>query len=539
MVFDIPNAPAAELLRSPAAHRIGELAHESGLLLSHFESRHHLPLPEHWMPVGRPDLAGNPGWRGGHLWEHKYSHFRYDNPVGSFNPGHRAKWTAHELCHALVGFAWRPEASPLFYCLAGRVAEALPVALWYFFDEAGLRRCPAHAGGGPLFNTHCEDCERRAAQGPAKGRPDPQWAERGRAFVEAELAAVQRTRETGVATLHRYATIDLHSDALAWTAAHRARLESREFARFRERFLEPTHGAHDSLDGFMDRVREVCDDLAGGVPAKALGGGRGLWIAQDVAWRLTMIIAECEGVVVEGLEELVTHLAMAPTVQSVADIIDAYHSLGEEWVLPSPDDLFAVGYPLPGGYGFATEQVAQGVASVCPETATLLGDTFEPLVDEFVRAEPPVRAPVARRFATYLQQVTPGTAADLARYESAVNHPGAADPEADALGASAPGDLAQVRLSDGVEILNLESDLTQFIGGEEGGRHLVIRKTAGGEVVIAEVTPETAAILQVLQDKGAAPTETLGISAPELDALRLLGVIKPVAWLALHPTGLR
>jgi len=491
------------------------------------------------MPVGRPDLAGNPGWRGGHLWEHKYSHFRYDNPVGSFNPGHRAKWTAHELCHALVGFAWRPEASPLFYCLAGRVAEALPVALWYFFDEAGLRRCPAHAGGGPLFNTHCEDCERRAAQGPAKGRPDPQWAERGRAFVEAELAAVQRTRETGVATLHRYATIDLHSDALAWTAAHRARLESREFARFRERFLEPTHGAHDSLDGFMDRVREVCDDLAGGVPAKALGGGRGLWIAQDVAWRLTMIIAECEGVVVEGLEELVTHLAMAPTVQSVADIIDAYHSLGEEWVLPSPDDLFAVGYPLPGGYGFATEQVAQGVASVCPETATLLGDTFEPLVDEFVRAEPPVRAPVARRFATYLQQVTPGTAADLARYESAVNHPGAADPEADALGASAPGDLAQVRLSDGVEILNLESDLTQFIGGEEGGRHLVIRKTAGGEVVIAEVTPETAAILQVLQDKGAAPTETLGISAPELDALRLLGVIKPVAWLALHPTGLR
>ena len=540
MVFDIPNAPTEELLRSPAARRIGELAHQSGLLLSHFESRHHLPLPEHWIPVGRPDLVGNPEWRGGHLREHKYTHFRYDNPVGSFNPGHRAKWTTHELCHALAGFAWCPEASPLFYCLAGRIAEVLPVALWYFFDEANLRRCPAHAGAGPLFNTFCAACEEYAAQGPEPGPPDPQWIERGRAFVEAELDAIQRTRETGIAHSHRYATIDLHSDALAWTAAHRQRLESPEFARFRERFLEPTHGAHDSLDSFMDRVRELCDDLAGGPAAKPLGGDRGLWVAQDIAWRLTMIIAECEGEVVEGLEELVTHLAMSPTIQSVADIIDAYHVLGEEWVLPSPDDLFAVGYALPGGYGFATEQVAQGIASVCPGTAALLEDTFEPLVDEFVRSAPPQRQPVARRFATYLQQVTPGTAADLARYEAAISHPGAPDPEADALGATAPGDVHHVRLSDGVELLNLETDLTEFIGGEQdGGRHLVVRKTSGGEVVIAEVTPETAAILNVLQEQGSAATETLGISPPELDALRHLGVIKPASWLTLHPTGLR
>jgi len=290
----------------------------------------------------------------------------------------------------------------------------------------------------------------------------------------------------------------------------------------------------------MDRIREVTDDLAGGVLAKPLGGDRGLWIAQDIAWRLTVTIAECEGDVVDALEELVTHLAMAPTIQSVADIIDAYHALGEDWVLPSPDDLFAVGYALPGGYGYATEQVAQGIATVCRETAGLLGDTFEALVDEFVRAEPPMRQPVARRFATYLEQVMPGTASDLARYEAAVSHPGNADPEVDSLGTAAPGDQNQVRLSKGVELLNLEADLTAYLGGDkEGGRHLVIRKTSGGEVVIAEVSPETAAVLQVLRDEGPASIETLGISVPELGSLRQLGVIKPVSWLTLHPTGLR
>jgi hypothetical protein len=535
MVFDIPNAPADELLRCPAARRIGALAHESELLLSHFEHRHHLPVPDHWLPVGRPDLVGSPSWRGGYLCEHKFTHFRYDNPVGSFHPGHRAKWTAHELCHALIGFAWRPDASPLFYCLAGRLAEVLPVALWYFFDEAGLRRCPVHEGAGPLFNAHCASCERAAALGPSEGPVDPQWAARGRAFVEAELAAIAETRAKGTAVIHRYATIDLHSDALAWTAAHRLRLESPEFARFRERFLTPAQGAHETLDSLVSRVREVGDDLAGGPPARPLEGNRALWIAQDVAWRLTLIIAECEGVVVDALDGLVNHLADAPTEQSMGEVIEAYHGLREEWILPSPDDLFAVGYPLPGGYGYATEQVAQGIASVCPKTASLLDDTFEALVDEFVRVETPRRVPVARRFAAFLADAVPGTAADLARYEAAVGHPGEADPEADAFGADAAGDVTHLRLSRGVEILALASDLTPYIGGDgAGGCHLVVRRTSGGEVVIAELSPETAAVLQVLANEGSAPTETLGLKPEELDALRGLGVVMPVNWSELR-----
>ncbi|MCA9539361.1 MAG: hypothetical protein KC620_10770, partial [Myxococcales bacterium] len=116
------NVPAAELRRSPAAAVIGRLAAESGLLLAHFEYRHHLPLPDAWGAADRPDLGGEPHWSAGRLVEPKYGVFRHDEPVGGFHPGHRAKWTTHELCHALVGFAWHPEATPFFLTLAARLA---------------------------------------------------------------------------------------------------------------------------------------------------------------------------------------------------------------------------------------------------------------------------------------------------------------------------------------------------------------------------------------------------------------------------------
>ncbi|MCA9546622.1 MAG: hypothetical protein KC613_19590, partial [Myxococcales bacterium] len=130
--FAIPQAPDAELHRSPAAALVGRLAAASSLRLSHFEHRLHLPTPFAWADPDRPDLAGVPTWQGGRLQEHKFQHFRGDNPVGSFHPGHRAKWTAHELCHGVVGFAWAPTATPLFHTLAARLNEVVPVALYYF-----------------------------------------------------------------------------------------------------------------------------------------------------------------------------------------------------------------------------------------------------------------------------------------------------------------------------------------------------------------------------------------------------------------------
>ncbi len=56
--FDIPGAPEHELARSGPAAVVGRLARASGLRLSHFEHRVHLPLPEPWRPLDRPDLDG-------------------------------------------------------------------------------------------------------------------------------------------------------------------------------------------------------------------------------------------------------------------------------------------------------------------------------------------------------------------------------------------------------------------------------------------------------------------------------------------------
>ncbi|MEZ4431401.1 MAG: hypothetical protein R3F65_03235 [bacterium] len=247
--FGIPNAPDVELWRSPAAARVGVLAAASGLGLSHFEFRRHLAVPDHWVPADRPDVFGEPYWQGGRLVEPKYGAFRHDDVMGSFHPGHRAKWTAHELCHRLVGHAWRPDASPLFLALGARVAELLPVVLYYFLDEAGLRRCEVHSG--PLFGLFCGACEAAAREGMAEG-VDASWFARGRAFLDAELAAVERSRRLGRPVSHRWVTLDLMSDALGYVGAHGPRLGSRVFGRFMELF--PGDRTHDSLDGIVARV---------------------------------------------------------------------------------------------------------------------------------------------------------------------------------------------------------------------------------------------------------------------------------------------
>ena len=132
------GAPLHEYTRSPAAMAVARLAARDGLFAFHFEHRHHLELPEEWSDDDPVE------WRGGTLPERKYQSFQHELAIASFHPSHRAKWGTHELCHGLVGFAWRPDATPLFHATAARLAELLPVALWYFFDEALLTRCPDH-----------------------------------------------------------------------------------------------------------------------------------------------------------------------------------------------------------------------------------------------------------------------------------------------------------------------------------------------------------------------------------------------------------
>jgi len=502
--FDVPGAPDHELAQSGAASVVGELARASGLRLAHFEHRVHLPLPEPWRPGGRPDLEGAPVWRGGTLVEHKYAHFRYDNPVGSFHPGHRGKWTAHELCHALVGFVWRPDATPLFHSLAARLQEVLPVALWYFLDEADLRRCPEH--DGPLFDLRCPRCE-EAAKGGGELR-DGSWFDRGRDFIDRELAAIRKSIRLGRPVGHRFATLDLRSDSLAYVAAHDLRLRSPELDRHLALFHGPHTGHFATFDEVEARVLALYDAMYEDIPdfTLALKPDPSGWAAQDVAWRLACVGAECEGEARAEIDILIERLANG----ELATVLSAYEALHEAFYVPDPADVFAVGYDLPGGYGRSAAQIADGVAQTCPETAARLGCDLEPLTAAFVADDAPWRAPLARRFAAWLARHDTGAVADLAAYEAAVTH-AVADPVADALGEVGHG----LRVADGVEVLSLAHDPT-VPSCPERPTYLAVRRTSGGDTVVAEL-----------------PGEDL---RPEIldeetrDSLRALGVLVPARY---------
>ncbi|MEZ4468768.1 MAG: hypothetical protein R3F43_31150 [bacterium] len=518
--FGIEGAPDHELARSPAAARVGHLAAASGLALNHFEHRVHLPPPDHWLPEGRADLGGAAS---GHLVEHKYAHHRNDDLLGSFNPGHRAKWTAHELCHGLAGFAWRPGATPFFHALSARLSEAVPVALWYFFDEAGLRRCPDH--DGPLFGAFCPACEAAATLGP---RPltarDEAFLRDGLAFVDRELAAVERSRRLGRPVPHRYATLDLASDAMAYAASHHLRLASPEFHRYFELFhAGEGSGAQGDLDGLAHRVEQLAAALAGRGTVAPWPLDTATLRARDVGWRLLQVAAECEGEALDTLDSLVVLLATRPA--AMEEVLTTYRAATEEWWLPPADEVFAVGGP--GPLGRSAAGLLQAIADALPGTEAVVGDELGPLVDAFVQGEPPTRGPAPRRFARWLAEHAPGPAAELAGYEAACGFPAPADAAADSLGA-APG--PKVR-AEGVEVLRLSIDPEAFLSALDGRAEaeqverptcLAIRQRAGGEVVVAELSAETAEALA-----GEGPVQ---LPAEEEASLVELGIIRPARW---------
>lgn len=530
-------APAAELARSPAARVVGALAARDGLFCTHFEHREALPLPEHWEVRDRPDLGPYPwdedgGWRQGHLPETKFRSFRLDRRIASFHPLHGPKWGAHELCHALVGFGWAPGMSALWHATAARLAEVLPVALWYFYDEAGLRRCPLHVGGGPLFGRRCRDCEQAAESPHTETIVDESWHHRGRDYVERELDAAAKTLRTGQVHPHRFATLDLSTDGLAYVAAHGPVLMSDAFAEWTARFLGgESDGHHDSIDGLVARVRAVADALAGGpLPPPVHGGARRA--AQDVGWRLLALMEDVEGEAHAELAGMVERLAGAQDLPGIAQTIDDYIALHEDWVLPAPETLFAVGYPLPRGMGSSTAQLGAGLASGLPTVWAELGEARDELVASFVGSDPLERRPLARRFADWLgAQDHP--LASLARFEAALTHPAANDPAERSL-EDAPVRPGPLRRTRGVEVVRLENPV-QVEGGlgvevpEDGGWVAVVRRGDQTDVEALE-HDEAQALLKA--DQPVVPDE-LGLE----DGGRLLrgrGLLSAVAWRAAY-----
>jgi hypothetical protein len=515
----VEGAPPHELSRSPIAALVGQAAAAEGLLLYQFEHRVGLPLPARWVASGVE--IDEPEWVDGVLAEPKYASFRHDLGVGSFHPSHRAKWTAHELCHGLVGTAYRPGAPPLFHATAGRLAELVPVVLWYFLDEIGLRRCPRHAG--PLFRATCDDCERAAAQGPTPVDEEAarRWLTGAVDFVSAELRAARETLRLGRPVPHIHGSLDLCSDGIAYAVAHGPRLNDPATAAWAERFLPEVMGGATSLAALEERAVEVFIGLCTG-RLQLRQNQRADWVCQDLASRVLQGAdgdARAVGPVWERLVVRDVEGARA-TYESMADAAGWMHPL----------DVFAPGYDVPGG-GRALDQVQQGLLTVVPMTMQLADDAGLDVVAPFVAADRPAREPLGLRFAAWAPAIVDEAVAGLAAYE-AMLRAARADNEAlllgDGVGARWAegalrwrGDFDPVAWAERVDAGDVEG---RSVDGrlvapapDEEPTALVIGRDAAGELVLAGVPLD-------LDD---APLEDADREV--VQALRALGLVVPEA----------
>lgn len=528
------RAPEADLARSPAALRVARYAERVGLFLFDYELRAQLELPEAWLPSDRPDLGVTgepPRWERGRLAESKYLSFRHDTLLGSLHAGHRAKWTAHELCHGLVGFAWRRDGSALFNALAARVAEALPVALWYFLDEAGVVRCSRHRHQRELGPGHCARCEDAAGAAPGTVE-DPDWIARGLDFLERELDAARRSLRTGRPIFTPHGVIDLMSDGLAYASAHGPRLASLGFSCWVDHMFGsrrgPDEGCFDDLDDLIDHVSSV----ARIVTSRAVGdagvgvGARWRYIAQDLGARLVQIAADCDEASAERLDRIVARLGASADEASVVAAIDAYTRLFEEIELPPPDEVFATGYPLPWGHGFAVGQLLAGLESALSETLRRIPEADRASAARgFAAGHPPSRAPLARRFAAHLAADHDARLAGLAALEAAVVCARPPDSVELALaGEAVPGETLE--LAFGVEIVRAGFDagglLLQGHADPDGPGSFLVRRDAGDEVFVASLPEVLADRLQA----GAIDAYDVAGDA-EIAALFAAGVLVP------------
>jgi len=541
------GAPARDYLRSPAAARIGRFAQREELFCFHFERRAALELPKDWIAPGCEADADAPGWLHGRLAERKYQSFRHDQLIGSFHPGHRGKWTTHELCHALIGYAWRPDASPLFHACAARLAELLPVLLYYFFDEVRLARCADHRGGGALYRQYCAECEALAAFRPVEPALDRASLEEGLRYLDRELAALAQTRQTGRPVAHRHGSLDLCSDGLQYARAHGRRLDSRTFAIWAELFDGPHSGRVQDLDALEARVVRLAESLLGQADWEARPGtSRATWARQDIAMRILQVRAETDG---DAAAEL---LAITETLADDAPLGAArarYEALEEAYVLPPSEVVWAIGYPLEGAAGSHAPQIDAGLRSAAPLTMKLLDQAGVQPTEVFLAADPALRAPLGERFADWLAFAWPGPAAELARFEAALLA-ARSDDTATALQSGTPN-TSELCLARGFVVLLTSSDPVALAESVEQGActarlvdgriaidaradtdantspcGLVVGREARGELLLVSIDADAARALQhnnapALPESERRGLEELGVLVPDRWPLRM------------------
>jgi hypothetical protein len=400
--MNIENCPDLDINRSPIAQLIAEIAQANNFFLSHYEYRYQLTTPSEWE---NPIWANKVQWAGGYLPESKYQSFRNDLRIGSFHPGHQSKWSTHELCHSICGFAWNQNFSFLEHSLAARLAELIPVIVFYFLDEVNLNRCSKHLNNIWLKMPYCNDCEKViATQIITPNYYKEKLIGEAKYFFYKELSAIRESLKTGNLVSNLYGHLDLNSDSIFYVKAHHKRLKSDEFLKFTKYFKSDFH--FNSLDQFIVYLEELFLyfinflETNKKIKLNIKSKEKEFWIAQDFVWRIF------------DLEKLTPHinlytqewfmeLSEKPTNETIKRIIEEYKSLEKKNKLIAHDNFFALGYKLDNYLAYSKKSIKEGLLSASPnglKEIDINADYFTLFMQQL-----PCRVPLGYRFLNQLK----------------------------------------------------------------------------------------------------------------------------------------
>ena len=462
---------AGELLAGPFTLRAAAMGIGEGALVARHERRTCL----HW----RADLRGAAGaidqehgeWIGGALVAGRYQSFCLDGAFALMNPNHSARWTAHELLHRAVGFAWAPDLSPWEQYQLSRLAELLPVAHWY-----GLDRFCRLDERGPYERA-------QDAQRPESPLTKALWLDEtaevlmarvtqcapmllsALEHIELELRAYDSERETLRLTPAEHDLLNSSSDALAYVAGHGARLRDADVAQLLQAVSWPRPAA--DYAEMRGRLLTTLDTLLFGelvlepetVHSRACG--RLLW---DICQRSVHLL--------RSVDSIISWDAVASACEAAyaGDPGPATTMLGQlAATLPRREEILTTGVnatitqdqqitPL--------EQLEEGVHTVAPATCAwlvLCGGLEEVLLS---LAASPTRGPLIARLRHIMEarSVEDSVGLQLVRFEMALLAATRRDDRCEHLSMSpeSAASDAWIEASEAFESLAFEFDVPEF-----------------------------------------------------------------------------
>ncbi|UJR84853.1 hypothetical protein [Sandaracinus amylolyticus] len=539
------SLPIAEVVASPFATRMVALAAMRGAGTVHGDLRRVMTWPR--------ALAGEEGtrdpvhgqWDRGVLRLGKYQQFLQDEPLATFHPDHVSKWGPHELMHRAVGFFHRPGCSRWELYLGARLNELLPVVTWYGPEQA--MRLDEGAFDREL-----------AGRDPAARLADARWLDEddaslrvrasrtavlikeGITHFERELAAIDEEIATGRRVRAPHPFLDASSDALAYVAGHRARLE--KTGDVLARLVPAGPDRFEDVRAYRSAIEEAFDALLFATlsfdPKKAAiqRSGRALW---DRVQRAAHSGGSASKWAAEIADDAGAEIARALDGKKAVDVV-AWDRRIAKSLRGAAAAIVETGDLQHGA--LSADQLADGVASCAPRTLALLGRRAGSTLTALATSDALLaRAPLADRLAAYLASSgADPKIAELARFEATIASARRGDDRVERLSEPAralPRDLDEVQLvrSQAFRVVPFDRDVFALHSGQKPGKgpRTYLIGAYHDEVVVVAIAEIVADALDVLARAPMRATEFVALleEAPDPRAwLRELIDAGVIAW---------